>query len=941
MNEHAPDGGPVTTSAETPNGPARRPGREKAVSRLPEVSELLFGFRLRHELGRGAYARVFLAEQAELASRPVVLKVSAIDGDEPQTLAQLQHTHIVPIYSSHECASAGLRALCMPYFGGASLSSVLHTLWKETTRPAQGAQLVRALRTAAAAVAGPPEAQRGAAARGLPAPRSTGPTPLETLGRLDYAHAAAWVVARLAEALQHAHDRGVLHRDIKPSNVLLGDDGQPLLLDFNVAECLHNDQAQKKAVLGGTVAYMAPEHLRAIAARDEALGRQVDGRSDIYSLGMVLYEFLTGCSPFDQSGSYSPMLPVVLIMAIERGKTVPSLRQKRPDVPWGLESIVRKCLAPGPTQRYQHAEQLAEDLRRFLEDRPLRYAPELSRVERVRKWARRHPRLTYSGVVAGVAALLLSATGAALAATRGDLATTQAELDGARAQDKKRAYESGTVRALCLVSTTSDLRDHLAEGVAVCEKTLGLYDILERPDWQQGADWQRLDPDERERLGQDTRELLLALARGRARGAPADAAVGRPALALLDRAEAIHGLPPSRALWEDRAAYLERLGDGAAAKAAREKAAGIQPATFRDHYLLATAYAHKGRYADAVASLDRALALNPKHYWSWVQRGICAHELGNHGLAAADFSVCIGLWPEFAWGYFNRACALDRAGNRAEALRDYGAALERDPNFVLAYLNRGMARLELKQYGPALADLKKAAALGGDDAAVHTGRGVALEGLGKHAEADEAFRGAFRRAEAAPADVRARLRWVYGFAVSGRLPRQARLAFEEVLREQPDHPQALYGRAMLLVEEGRQDAAVAAFDRAVEAAPGFVEARRFRAVLLARCGRFDAASHDINWCLEREGSAGATLYAAACVAARAVEKYDDPAAAKQTAGQAFVFLRKAFAQGYGRDKAARDPDLRGIRRYPEFQQLVHPGQGPQPAHALAQEKKRL
>src|SRR5581483_8940561 len=96
--------------------------------RLPEVGEHLFGFRLCGELGRGAFARVYLAEQADLAGRPVVLKVSAIDGDEPQTLAQLQHTNIVPIYSVHEDAAAGVRAVCMPYFGGASLSAVLQRM---------------------------------------------------------------------------------------------------------------------------------------------------------------------------------------------------------------------------------------------------------------------------------------------------------------------------------------------------------------------------------------------------------------------------------------------------------------------------------------------------------------------------------------------------------------------------------------------------------------------------------------------------------------------------------------------------------------------------------------------------------------------------------------------------------------------------------------------
>ena len=112
---------------------------------LPAVGDELFGFRMRQELGRGAFASVFMAEQEHLAGRPVVLKVSAVEGNEPQTLAQLQHTHIVPIYSVHDDVAAGVRAVCMPYFGGASLSAVLHAAWAETPRPTRGAQLVRAL----------------------------------------------------------------------------------------------------------------------------------------------------------------------------------------------------------------------------------------------------------------------------------------------------------------------------------------------------------------------------------------------------------------------------------------------------------------------------------------------------------------------------------------------------------------------------------------------------------------------------------------------------------------------------------------------------------------------------------------------------------------------------------------------------------------------------
>ena len=101
------------------------------------MGDEVFGFRLRQPLGEGAFARVFLAEQADLAGRPVVLKVTRHRGDEPQTLAQFLHTNIVPIYSLHEDRRAGLRAVCMPYLGGASLSAVLARLWADSPRPAR------------------------------------------------------------------------------------------------------------------------------------------------------------------------------------------------------------------------------------------------------------------------------------------------------------------------------------------------------------------------------------------------------------------------------------------------------------------------------------------------------------------------------------------------------------------------------------------------------------------------------------------------------------------------------------------------------------------------------------------------------------------------------------------------------------------------------------
>src|SRR5262249_4380548 len=186
------------------------------------------------------------------------------------------------------------------------------------------------------------------------------PSTLGLLGGMSYVRAAAWVVARLAEALQHAHQRRVLHHDVKPSNILLGADGRPMLLDFNVPQNLLQEQAQVKVTVGGTIVYMAPEHLRAFCGAEADGG--VDHRADIYSLGVVLYEMLVGGKPFDQTGSYSPMLSQMAAMAQERSRCLPSLRQHRPDIPWGLESIFRMCLAPDRDRRYRHAEHLAADL---------------------------------------------------------------------------------------------------------------------------------------------------------------------------------------------------------------------------------------------------------------------------------------------------------------------------------------------------------------------------------------------------------------------------------------------------------------------------------------------------------------------------------------------------------------------------------------------------
>src|SRR5262249_12776768 len=150
----------------------------------------------------------------------------------------------------------------------------------------------------------------------------------------------------------HAHDQGVLHRDVKPSNVLVASDGMPMLLDFNLARepIAEGDGTADSATLGGTIDYMAPEHLKALA---DDRPERVDGRSDIYGLGVVLYEAVTGRRPFPSPRRGSSVIEALLWAADERHRAAPRPRELEPDIPPALDAVIRYCLEPDPDHRYQ------------------------------------------------------------------------------------------------------------------------------------------------------------------------------------------------------------------------------------------------------------------------------------------------------------------------------------------------------------------------------------------------------------------------------------------------------------------------------------------------------------------------------------------------------------------------------------------------------------
>jgi serine/threonine protein kinase len=378
-----------------PSTATHMPGAKDAGPRFPEAGQTIGGFHLVAEIGRGSFARVFRAEERQLADRPVALKVSRAGSREPQALARLQHTHIVPVYSYRTDPVTGLHLLCMPFLGDLTLARVLAD--PAARDASHGAALVEALEKLQ-----PHDDRWGR------------PTGRLELARRGFAEAIAWWGARMAEALQHAHDRGVLHRDVKPSNVLITPDGLPMLLDFNLAQQPIGPDAEEADALGGTLAYMAPEQLRALA---DGRPDGIDGRADIYSLGVLLYEAVTGGTrPFDNPRDALTVRQALARALAERQAGPPRLCDEFPEVPSACEAVLRKCLAPSPADRYASAADLARDLQAVADNAPLRFARE-PLPSLATRWVRRHRHALLFAVPIVVA---LASTGTALMREKGE-----------------------------------------------------------------------------------------------------------------------------------------------------------------------------------------------------------------------------------------------------------------------------------------------------------------------------------------------------------------------------------------------------------------------------------------------------------------------------------------------------------------------------------------
>jgi serine/threonine protein kinase len=342
-----------------------------------EVGQQIDDFDLLVQLGKGSFGSVFLARQRSM-QRLVALKISRDRGVEPQTLAQLDHPNIVRVYDQRVLPGSQMQLMYMQHIAGGTLHDVL-----EGVR-----QLPAPLRTGKILV---DSVDRALDRHGESAPADS--PSRRRLAAMPWPEVVCWIGSRLAAALGYAHSRGVLHRDVKPANVLLAADGSPKLVDFNVSFSSKLEGATPAAYFGGSLSYMSPEQIEAYNPDHSRQPDEMDGRSDVYSLGIVLWELLTGSRPFSdehlEDCLYDTPKLLAKLTARRRAGLAPAAIATLPqDLPPGLQQVLTSCLAPDVADRPASAGQLARQFELCLQphvQRLLRPRPG-SLGERLRRW---------------------------------------------------------------------------------------------------------------------------------------------------------------------------------------------------------------------------------------------------------------------------------------------------------------------------------------------------------------------------------------------------------------------------------------------------------------------------------------------------------------------------------------------------------------------------
>ena len=823
----------------------------------------------------------------------MLLKVVKKTLDEPEHLARLQHTGIVPIYSLHRTEAYSV--LCMPYYGAATLADWLGC--SDLGKQRNGQSLIGTVQQAQTRI-GSSHSAEVETTNENPANEvdrirvwnAAGAQPLSRLTNLNSNGCLLWLSRRIASALAHAHERDVVHGDLKPANILLKNDGEPALIDFNLAR---NREEVASTHVGGTLPYMSPEQLQVLLGRKLHLS----AASDVYSLGLILFQIVEDRLPFP-----APLSAAESDVSVASQHRKKAVRFDDRTISGGIKSIIAKCLEHDPKNRYASGSELLEDLDCEYANLPLKYANESFFRSRMLKLVRRYPRLFSVAPVLVVAMMFI-----------GILAS--ASFYWWRQSQQWYSRES-------LSRWTSQMSDQLPkllegsdEEIRASVQTIGeAIELLTENKVESGeiAWFSWMPADERRFAEQGFCDDLL-LAAGLASERRSQLRFDQVAkidrwLVLCQRLN----LSQSKIVKSLRSA-LDPTNSHIAPSDVAANWSKDGMITDGEKILQARGLCLKGLYARSIETLTELTPRRSSECLYWITVGDAQKKLGHQEAALHAYGLAINKAAGATIGYSRRFQLLSEMRKWSEAEKDCTKLIELRPLAAYRYAERARIRESLGKNQEAIYDMDDALNLAPNANSYYFFRSRLQQNTKNPSKAKEDF---LKGISLNPETVED---WIS--RALAQLPRYPEKAMEDLKKAEmlePDRFEVLQNQAHVLSEYLHDEgAATKVLSLILENDPENVWARVDRCVLLARAGNPSESLADIERVLSKGNPVDpATYYQVACAHSLLSKKhpeYREPS---------LHFLSKAILSGYGHDLLETDRDLDPIRSEPKFTALL-------------------